>query len=286
MAYHYLHAQLANRGDPPRPQRQWRSRIRVVEWTRVSDFSNATYHVDVNDPRVRGNPDRLTKRRSVMKVKRQLVLDFYHGCARYLYEQEQEQARRQGDNRTATTRTTTTAGPQPPPGRPSRTATSSSSSSSPRPTCRRKTYRPGRPGVLLRLFQRYSARHDDPDILRRFDETDPHVQYKDWDLWFSARPCVILPRVLIGAAPSNESDVRAGVPDFRDPCRFDTFRYRYQSTPRTSRNDIGKSFAACRSTTPSPPTRASGGAWRLLVLLLLLLLLLLLRASDDADTYL
>jgi hypothetical protein len=224
MAYHYYMMNLRFVVIHPDPKSQtspqpvldlWRSRMVIVEWTHVSNFTNATYNVDeTNDPTLRDHPDIVARRRAAAHIKRQL--DFYHGCARFLRAHNQTWTTFQDNDEFVV-------------------ATKVANVST-------HEIERGQPGVLLKVFQKYSAKRDDPDIVRRYFESDPVTKFKDWDLWFSARPCVVLPRVLIGAAPSDEADVRRGVPDFLDPYRFDTLRWRYQSTPRTSRNDIGKSF--------------------------------------------
>jgi hypothetical protein len=224
MAYHYymihlrfvvIHPDPASKTTPRPVLDLWRDRVRIVEWTHLSNFTNATYEVDeTNDPVLRNNPGILARRREAAYVKRQL--DFYHGCARYLQSQNRTWTTFQDNDEFVV-------------------ATKAANVSV-------QDIQLGQPGVLLRVIQKYSAKRDDPDVVSRYFQSDPVTQFREWDLWFSARPCVSIARVLIGAAPSSESDVRRGVPDFLDPHRFDTFRWRYQSTPRTSRNDPGKSF--------------------------------------------
>jgi Glycosyl transferase family 2 len=57
------------------------------------------------------------------------------------------------------------------------------------------------------------------------------VVARDWVQWFSARPCMAIPRVLFSAAPSPHEDVTNQVPSIVKAEQFDTLQYRYQATP-------------------------------------------------------
>jgi hypothetical protein len=121
----------------------------------------------------------VARRKEAAYVKRQL--DFYHGCARFLKSQNQTWTTFQDNDEFVV-------------------ATSAANAS-------KEDIQRGQPGaLLLKVFQQCSAKRDDPDIRQRYFASDHVAQFKEWDLWFPARPCVIL----IGAAPSHESGVRSG----------------------------------------------------------------------------
>jgi hypothetical protein len=64
----------------------------------------------------------------------------------------------------------------------------------------------------------------------------------DWDFWFSALPCVVLPRVLMGSTPSPDEEVERDSPAMLDPHRFDTLRYRIQGNEPGERGGPGKAI--------------------------------------------
>jgi hypothetical protein len=218
VAYHYymmnlryivVHPDPSSRTSPESVLNLWRDRIHFEVWDR-SRFTNDTYEVD--NPGGRHTDQQMTNKRSNEYVRRQM--DFFHSCATHLKARNRTWTSFQDNDEYLVV--------------------------TPLANVSADDIQRG-PGIALRLFEAYSSKRNDPAVLGRYNETD-HWQFGDWDVWFSARPCVVLPRMLVGATPSNESDVANGVPPFLDPYRFDTFRWRYQSTKRHRSDGPGKGF--------------------------------------------
>jgi hypothetical protein len=217
LAYHYymlnlrhvvVHVDPYSRTRPYPVLDRWKDRMRVVVWTHPSNFTNKTY--DIDEAKYQGVD--LLRRKTLYHRSRQV--EFYHGCARHLQAQNRSWTSfHDVDEYLVATDAANV------------TAQDIEAS----------------PGVLVSIFQKYSRRRDDPTVVSRYNASILY-QFRDWDLWFSARPCVVLPRVLIGAKESPEPDVARAVPDFLDPYRFDTFRWRHQGTRRENRGGPGKGF--------------------------------------------
>jgi Glycosyl transferase family 2 len=69
---------------------------------------------------------------------------------------------------------------------------------------------------------------------REGGENSTLVVARDWVQWFSARPCMAVPRVLFSAVPSSPNEVTNQVPSVVQAHQFDTLKYRYQATPATA----------------------------------------------------
>jgi hypothetical protein len=222
LAYHYymlnlryvvVHVDPFSQTRPYPVLDRWKRRMRVVVWTHLSNFTNASlYDYDSLRSMNQSASAEYVQKRTVLHRKRQL--DFYHGCARHLKQRNRTWTSFHDNDEyvVATDAANVTA----------RDIQQS-------------------PGAILAVFQQYSSRRNEPQVVNRYNATEA-FQFRDWDVWFSAKPCVVLPRVFVSAKESSEADVAKGVPDFLDPYRFDTLRWRHQGTKRDFRGGLGKGF--------------------------------------------
>jgi hypothetical protein len=86
--------------------------------------------------------------------------------------------------------------------------------------------------AILQSARARMVRHEIPHPSNLTDSA------KDWNLWFSALPCVTVQRTLFGTVPSSVENVSRDVPDYLEARRFHTLNYMYQAEP----DPPGKSF--------------------------------------------
>jgi hypothetical protein len=206
---------------------RWRDRITIVEWTHTSNFSNGDYEVD----EAQFGPNdtaRLINHRTNAKVHRQI--DFYQACAFHLKSR----------NRTLT----------------SFIDLDEFVAIPPRANVSREAIRQ-EPGIIFKMFQEYSSSRQQYSPVNASAEVNasatatailqsararavrheiPHPSNltdssKDWNLWFSALPCVTVQRTMFGTVPSSDENVSRDVPDYLDARRFNTLNFLYQAKP-------------------------------------------------------
>jgi Glycosyl transferase family 2 len=88
------------------------------------------------------------------------------------------------------------------------------------------------------------------------------VVARDWVQWFSARPCMAIPRVLFSAVPSSPNEVTSRVPSGVQEEQFDTLKYRYQATPAapSATDGIAKSLVDVARLPPNAVSASNGGS--------------------------
>jgi hypothetical protein len=257
IAYHYymmnlrylvVHPDPRSKTSPAPVLDKWRDRIAIVEWTHSSNFSNYTYELDprfVASLIVNNESEQIIEEKTKDFFKRQV--DFYQACAFHLRSRNRTWTSFHDNDEFL--------------------VVASQADASDRDAVRR-----GEPGVVWNIFQRYSSSSRDssnnndsapsndaassssatvsrvPVVLETqaaLDVRDENFQLSNdnWDMWFSALPCVVLPRALFGAVPtSSEGEVMRDVPGYLDARRFDTLNWRYQGTDQKGGDGPGKAF--------------------------------------------
>jgi hypothetical protein len=237
LGYHYyvmnlrylvVHPDPRSKGSPSPVLDRWRDRIHIVEWSDPSNFSDQTY--DGLELQPGRNESSTAQRASLIQelsdryVQRQI--DFFHACAMHLKSQNRTWTSFHDNDEFMVAVSRTIRG--------NRSDTD-------------LPIQEEGPGTALKVVERYSRRKDRGDATdeARASEARNATMYEahtDWELWFSALPCVVLPRVLMGAVPSSDADVERDVPPFLDAHRFDTFRWRVQGTRRDESDGPGKAI--------------------------------------------
>jgi Glycosyl transferase family 2 len=88
------------------------------------------------------------------------------------------------------------------------------------------------------------------------------VVARDWVQWFSAKPCMAIPRKLFSAVPSSHEDVTNQVPSVVPAHQFDTLKYRYQATPAapSATDGIAKSLVDLARLPRNAVSASNGGS--------------------------
>jgi hypothetical protein len=242
LAYHYyvmnlrylvLHPDPRSKTSPGPVLDRWRDRIHIVEWTDPSRFTNATYFeyddVESDDTtRDRTPPKRKETQiweQSELLVQRQL--DFYQACAMHMRSQNRTWTSFHDNDEFLVVVSETIRG-------------------------HRESVKV-EPGMALKVVERYSRGRgrgrgmvkggpNPTDASGLARDATRYETHRDWDLWFSALPCVVLPRALLGAVASPDADVERNVPAVLDAHRFDTLRWRVQGTVRDDGDGPGKAI--------------------------------------------
>jgi hypothetical protein len=258
LAYHYyvmnlrylvIHPDPRSKTSPGPVLDRWRDRIQIVEWTDPSRFTNATYfeYDDVeNDDTNRsvGTPPKKKKETRIWEQSEQLVqrqLDFYQACAMHMRSENRTWTSFHDNDEFLVVVSDTVRG----------------SLESVK----------AEPGMALKVLERYSRGGgavlqgganptEAPGLAHDATLYDAH---RDWDLWFSALPCVVLPRALLGAVASPDADVERNVPAVLDAHRFDTLRWRIQGTFRDGGDGPGKAMVDVSRLPASATELASKG---------------------------
>ena len=95
-------------------------------------------------------------------------------------------------------------------------------------------------------------------VVKTYAETAAENRSKDvpgyWYDHFQETPCVLLPRALVSAVPSNSEAMHREVPSTIDPMRFDTLRWRFRHSKRgRSVGEFAVPFSAYESEPPKKP---------------------------------
>jgi hypothetical protein len=241
LAYHYYVMNLRyvvifpdprSKTSPKPVLNQWRDLIHIVEWSDPSNFTDQTYDFpDLETGRNESSTEVnaiIIQQRSETFFRRQI--DFYQACAMHMKSQNRTWTSFHDNDEFLVVV--------------SRTIRGNRSGTDDAPTQEEEGA-----GMALKVVERYARRAADREDAaangtRAGEERAlaTFESFEDWDLWFSAVPCVVLPRVLMGSVPSADADVERGVPPFLDAHRFDTLRWRVQGTRRDEKDGPGKAI--------------------------------------------
>jgi hypothetical protein len=220
IAYHYymmnlrylvIHPDPSSKTSPAPMLDRWRDRITIVEWSNTSIFSNKTYHLG-KDLEGEGKPiSDAIRHRSGAFLHRQV--DFFKSCAMHLKAEGKKWASfHDSDEFIVVT-----------------------------PQANVSRQEINRPGIIPRIVNRYSRELWAKTRASEYNFSD-FQQFQDWNLWFSARPCVVLPRALFSAINSTDEEVSKDVPPFLDAKRFETLAWRHQGTEMRRSDGPGKAI--------------------------------------------
>jgi hypothetical protein len=238
LAYHYyvmnlryvvIHPDPRSKTSPKPVLDQWRDQIHFVEWSDPSNFSDQVYEVqDLPTDRNESSTEvdaLIIQQRSAAYVRRQI--DFFQACAMHMKSQNRTWTSFHDNDEFMVIVSRTIRG---------------NASETDVPIQEEEGA-----GMALNVVERYSRRNDGEEAANGTKAGKPSAlatfeSFEDWDLWFSAVPCVVLPRVLMGAVPSADADVERDSPPFLDAHRFDTLRWLVQGTRRDERDGPGKAI--------------------------------------------
>jgi hypothetical protein len=244
LAYHYyvmnlryvvIHPDPRSKGSPLPVLDQWKDRIHIVEWTDPSTFSGNTYDAvsDASDAsRNRTAAEKLERAQEQTKWFFRRQIDFYNSCAMHMKSQNRTWTSfHDSDEFMVVVKNSINAGVT-------------------RGNATDGIAKDDEPGRALQIVNRYyhADWNEREGALRPVEHAWRREAHADWDFWFSALPCVVLPRVLMGSsATSLEQNVDADADDadfpvFLDADRFDTLRYRVQGTEKGGTGGPGKAI--------------------------------------------
>jgi len=101
------------------------------------------------------------------------------------------------------------------------------------------------PGIVLKIVQHY--RHGNTSSNSSSSRTSLEIStqqsspatYKPWFDHFQSSHCITFARNLISANESTDEEIRRNVPNFVDPSKFDTLRFRLRATRRRKFGNFG-----------------------------------------------
>jgi hypothetical protein len=247
LAYHYyvmnlrylvIHPDPRSRTSPSPVLDRWRDRIHIVEWTDPSQFTDAVYF-DL-DTVQEGDESNRNRTEFIWEQTQQLVhrqVDFYQACGMHMRSHNRTWTSFHDNDEFLVVVSQTIRG--------NVTFSRRGGGEDGDDNATEARTEKVEAGMALKVLQRYArggGAVQGSSSATAAHEATLYEAHRNWDLWFSALPCVVLPRALMGAVASPDADVERDVPQGLDAHRFDTLRWRIQGTGRDDGDGPGKAI--------------------------------------------